>query len=74
MTLTEALDIATKDIDRIGVNIIYANDPQTTSYNNESIMAFNMIIEAAKRFNKLSQYATNHTFAEVIGLTMKEEK
>ena len=36
--------------------------------------AFNMIIEAAKRFDKLSQYSTKHTFADVLNLAMKEEK
>lgn len=74
MTLTDAIDIATKNLDRVGYHIIIANDPETTAYNNDTATAFNMIIEAAKRFDKLSQYSTKHTFADVLNLVMKEEK
>ena len=74
MTLTEAIDIATKNLDRVGYHIIIANDPETTAYNNDTATDFNMIIEAAKRFDKLSQYSTKHTFADVLNLAMKEEK
>lgn len=73
MTLTEAIDIATKNLDRVGFHSILANDPETMSYNNDTATAFSMIIEAAKRFDKLSQYSTKHTFADVLNLVMKED-
>lgn len=47
MTNEEALQILSER-DRIGVNIINANDAETTKYNNDSIEALSMAIEALK--------------------------
>lgn len=47
MSNEEALQILSER-DRIGVNIINANDAETTKYNNDSIEALSMAIEALK--------------------------
>ena len=47
MTREEALQILSER-DRIGVNIINANDTETTKYNNDSVEALSMAIAALK--------------------------
>lgn len=48
MTREEAIEIL-KQPDRIGCNLIKANDEESTKYNQESIEALNMAIKALKQ-------------------------
>lgn len=48
MTREEALEILLEP-DRVGVNIINANDEETTKYNSDSIEALNMAIKALRK-------------------------
>ena len=69
MTMTEAINIVTKDFDQRR-----GNDTKTTAYNNDAIQAYNMIIEAAKKYERLRRYSKSHTFCDVLDLIMKEDK
>ena len=52
MTRKEALKIL-KDPDRVGYNVIHANDEETTMYNIKSRMALEMAIKALEEQNSV---------------------
>lgn len=53
MTIPEAIDILTNNLDRVGVHIINANDTETQKYNSETIEALNMAIRSLNILNNM---------------------